>query len=214
MIGATMRELLLLSGSIAIGFLLAVAFYESMSTRDVLVPQAVRYARDRSDRRWVRAAAYVAVVGIVVPLLVLFWAVVLEAALFFVESIERVESIALIAVSIVAATRILAYIREKTSHELAKAVPLAFAFLLLSGGAINLEDKLARAAARPDATSLTIEMVTYLVGLEVALRIATDGAHAALAGYRRRHGLGDDVGFWRILWQGLRSRPRSPASDA
>jgi hypothetical protein len=37
----TIEDLVLISGLIAVGFLVAVAFYESLSTRDVLVGRAI-----------------------------------------------------------------------------------------------------------------------------------------------------------------------------
>jgi hypothetical protein len=206
---ATIEELLLLSGVIAFGFLLAVAFYESLSTRDVLIARSTRLARGVSRRRWVVGAAYLLTVAVGIPILVVLWAVVLQTVLFFVGSVERVESSALIAVSIVAAARILAYVRQKTAHELAKAIPLAFAFLLLTGGALNLEPKFARVLERPDATNLADEMVVFLIVLEVGLRLLADGSSAALAGVRRRRGIESDVGVWGTLWAAAR-RPLPP----
>jgi hypothetical protein len=203
---ATIGELIGLTALIAIGFLLAVAFYESMSTRDVLVARATRWGRRVSSGRRSKGIAYVLAVAVATPLLVVTWTVVLETALFAVGSVDLIGSVALVSVSIVAATRTLAYVREKTAHELAKAVPLAFAFLLLTGGSLRLEEKVARAVDRRDGTSLTVELLGFLVALELALRIATDGSHAALAGLRRRRGVADDVGFWRILWLALRGR--------
>ena len=138
----------------------------------------------------------------------------LELALFVVGSVDRVTSSALIAVAVVGATRILAYVREKTAHELAKAIPLAFAFLLLTGGALNLEDKIARVADRPDALGLTDTMVVFLVALEIGLGLAADGSSAALGWIRRRRGGS------RATWAcggrsgppcGARSGARSPA---
>jgi len=67
----TVGELLLLSVVIALGFLVAVAFYESMSTRDVLVGRTMRFARRVSRRHWVHGLTYVVTVGVGVPLLVL-----------------------------------------------------------------------------------------------------------------------------------------------
>lgn len=200
----TIDELVLASGIIAIGFLLAVAFYESLSTRDVLVGRALRTARRFTRRGWLVGLVYVTTVGLGIPVLVVAWTAVLELALFVVGSVDRVTSSALIAVAIVGAARILAYVREKTAHELAKAIPLAFAFLLLTGGALNLEDKIARVADRPDALGLTDTMVVFLIVLEVGLRLVTDGSNALLAWIRRRRGIESDLGIWRTAWTALR----------
>jgi hypothetical protein len=199
-------ELLQLSVLIALGFLGAVAFYESMSTRDVLVARAMRFARRRSARGSVRSAIYVATVGVGIPLLVVLWTAVLELALIAVGSGERLGSFAVVAVAIVAATRILAYVRQRTSHELAKAIPLAFAFVLLTGGALRLQDNLASISREPERSDLTGEMLLFLIALELILRGLTDGARTLLAKARASRRLPDELGAWRTLWAVIRSR--------
>ena len=203
----TIDELLIASGVIALGFLFAVAFYESLSTRDVLVARAMRIAGRTTRRRRAVAITYLATVGLGIPVLVVAWTTVLEMALFVVGSVDRVTSTAFIAVAVVGAARILAYIRERTAHELAKAVPLAFAFLLLTGGALNFDEKLARLAERPDALGLTGEMILFLVALELGLRLLAEGSNALLAAIRRRRGIESDHGVWRTIWASLQ-RPR------
>jgi hypothetical protein len=203
----TIWELLEISGLIAIGFLFAVAFYESLSTRDVLVARATRFARRVSKRRWFAAMVYLLIVFVGVPLLVLVWTVILEIGLFFVGSVDRLANTAFVAVAVVGAARILSYIREKTSHELAKAIPLSFAFLFLTGGTLNLEAKVQQLAERPEGIALTDTMIIFLIGLEISLRLLTDGSHAALATMRRRRGIESDLGVWRTLRATLGGAP-------
>jgi hypothetical protein len=211
----TISELLLLSVVIALGFFVAVAFYESLSTRDVLVRRTMRLARRVSSRRWVHALTYVETVAIGIPLLVLLWTVILESGLIIVGSTDRVESVAVVAVAIVAAARILAYVREKTSHELAKAIPLALAFVLLTGGTLHLAENLTRLVEDPQGAALTDQMVVFLVVLEIGLRLLTDASHAVMAFLRERRGVDSQLGVWRTLWAALR-RPLegAPAGHA
>lgn len=197
-------DLLALTVVIALGFLVAVAFYESLSTRDVLVGRAGRLARRLSHRRWVHGLAYVAAVGVGIPILVVVWTTVLFVALIFVGSVDRIASDALIATAIVGAVRVLAYARQKTAHELAKAVPLALAFLLLTGGALAWEEKVQRIVEQQGSADLTNEMLGFLIALELGLRILTDASRALLAGIRRRRGIESDLGAWRTLWAALR----------
>lgn len=210
-IDETFTELLLLSTAIAIGFLIAVAFYESLSTRDVLVRRMTRLARAISPRWWFVGLVYLATVIVGIPILVVLWTVILEIGLFVVGSADRLGNLALIAVAIVAAARILAYVRQKTSHELAKAIPLALAFVLLTGGAIRLEENLAFVLASEDRSAMTEEMVVFLVGLELGLRLLTDTSHAVLGFVRRRRGIESDLGTWRTLWAAIR-RPLPTAA--
>jgi hypothetical protein len=205
----TLSRLVLLSGAIALGFLVAVAFYESLCYRDVLVGRTMRVARRLSGRPAVHGVAYGLAVGVGVPVLVVLWAVVLEFTLVVVGSVQRLGNVALIAAAIVAATRILAYIREKTAHELAKAIPLSLAILLLTGGTLYLDANLETLAERQELSDLTPAMVTFLVALEIGLRLVTDASHAILAAIRRRRGIDDHAGVWRTIWSGLRRPVRS-----
>jgi hypothetical protein len=166
----TITDLLLVSSAIAVGFLGAVVFYESLCSRDVLVARVMRTARHRTSRRSAVLLAYGLTVGVGIPILVIAWAFVLELALLVVGSIDRLGNVAFVAVAVVAAARILAYIRERTSHELAKAIPLALMFVLLTGGAVNLTANLEAVVAEPDRSDITATMIVFLVGLEIGLR--------------------------------------------
>ena len=138
----TLDELLVLSLVIAIGSLLAVAFYETLATRDVLVRQTTRLAGRVSKRWWVRGAVYAATVLVGIPLLILLWSLVLDTALFVLSPADTDRSIAMVAVAVVGAARFLAYANERVAHELAKALPLALLFLLLTGGNPDIEAKI------------------------------------------------------------------------
>jgi hypothetical protein len=189
---------------IALGFLVVAAFYESLATRDIYVGRVMRAARRKTSKPILIGLVYAATVGVGIPILVVAWAFVLSLALILVGSLDRVASAAVVAVSVVGAARILAYAREKTAQDLAKAVPLALAFLLISGGALNLDQKFARLREDPTAGDLTPDLLLLLVALELVLRIVTDGAHAVLAAVRQRRGIDSDLRVWRTLWAAIR----------
>jgi hypothetical protein len=190
-VSSTIQDLLLLTIAIAIGFLLAVAFYESMATRDVLVARVQRMTRRLSRRRWVPAISYLVTVFIGIPILVLLWTVVLLVALLIVGSDDLLDDAGLVAVAIVGASRVLAYVREKSAHELAKAIPLALLFLLMTGASVDIDQRMAAAAERGGA-DITAEMLEFLVALEILLRLATDTSRVAVRAWQRR-GLSDMV---------------------
>ncbi len=191
-------DLLLLTIVVALGFFFAVAFYESLSTRDVLIARIQRWSRRLSARPVVTAATYGLTVFIGIPVLVALWSTVLAIILIFVGSVDMISDVGLIAVVVVGAARILAYVREKTSHELAKAIPLALGFLLLTGGALDLEAKIER-IEQNDGTQVTPAMLTFLIVLEVALRLMSDATNWLMRSYRQRHGIKSDAGFWATL---------------
>jgi len=209
----TVSDLFAMSVLIALGFLLAVAFYESLSTRDVLLRRTMRIARRSSSRRWLIGMVYAATVFLGIPILVVAWTVILEIGLVFVGSLDRLGNVSAIAVAVVAAARILAYIRERTSHELAKAIPLALAFVLLTGGTMRFEENLTRIVERPDGQALTEEMILFVVFLEIGLRLVTDGSHVVLGAIRSRRGIDSDLGVWRTLAAAVRSPLSSMAVD-
>jgi hypothetical protein len=202
---------LVLIAVVALGFLAAVWFYESLTIRDVYLTRVMRVVRRRTSRPMVVGVTYVACIVIVMPVLVWLWAAVLTFALWAIESVDRTASSAFVATSVIGATRVLAYIRQQTAHELAKAIPLAFAFLLLTGGALNLDQKLQRLSTDTGAFDITPEMLQLLIGIELILRLTTDGSHALLGAIRRRRGIDDDRGVWRTLWAAVR-RPTEPIS--
>jgi MFS family permease len=205
----TLSMLLLYSVVIALGFLVAVAFYESLCSRDVLVGRVMRSVRRRTERRRWIALAYGLSVFVAIPLLVIAWTVVLEITLVCVGSVQRLGNVALVAASIVAAARILAYIREKTAHELAKAIPLSLAIILLTGGVLNLEANIRLLSERSDPSDLTLGMIAFLVVLEIGLRLTTDASQWTLREIRRRRGIDDHTGVWRTLWAGVRRPMRA-----
>jgi hypothetical protein len=120
-----------------------------------------------------------------IPILVALWAIVLEFALVAVGTPNHL-GVAESAVAIVAADRILAYVREKTSHELAKVIPLTLALSLLIGGLAQLEDNLRVIVDGPFRSDLTVEMVAFLVALEVGLRLANDAVRGVVAAVTKR----------------------------
>lgn len=169
---------------IAVGFLVAVAFYESLATRDVLVARVQRLSRRISRRWWVPATSYVLTVFIGIPILVVIWTFVLELALIFVNRSDSIEDVAITAVGVVGAARLLAYLRAKTAHELAKAIPLALLFLLLTGAGTDLDARF-EIADELDGEEITSEMLGFLIVLEIGLRISTDTARWVRAARRR-----------------------------
>jgi hypothetical protein len=212
-VSETVSQLLLLSVVIALGFLIAVAFYESMCMRDVLVARTMRLARRTSRRRWVAGLGYVLSVGVGIPILVLLWTLVLELSLVVVGSVDRLGNVALVSAAIVAATRILAYIREKTAHELAKAIPLSLAILLLTGATLNLEKNIRSLLDNPDRSDLTPEMIVFLLALEIGLRLTNDASRAALGAIRRRRGIESDLGVWGTLAATIRAPVRQRGDE-
>ena len=196
---------------IAAGFLVAVLFYESLCQRDVLVARALRVTRRLTKRRWVPAVAYVLCVVVGLPLLVVVWALVLEIAFIVVGSVDRLGTAGLIAAAIVGAARLLAYIYAPSSHELAKAVPLSLAVVLITGGQLNIDAKLeAMLSGGSGFGDMTDTMLVVLVGLEWTLRILSDGSNALLTYVRSRRGIESEVGVWGTL----RALIRRPVRDA
>jgi hypothetical protein len=190
------QDLAIFTLAIAVGFFFAVAFYESLSTRDVLVGPTTRFVRRFTDRRWLVGGVYLLTVVGLVPILVALWAIVLETALGIVGTPDPL-GVAESAVAIVGAARVLAYVRQKTSHELAKLIPLALVLSLLIAGVAQLEDNLRVIVDDPFQSDLTVEMIAFIVALEIGLRLvndATRGVVGAVAERRQRSSTPPDHG--------------------
>lgn len=206
----TVADLATLIVAIALGFLLAVVFYESLCNRDVLLGRALRTARRARSAPWSSAIAYVLVELVAMPALIAVWVVILEVVLFVVGSVDRAHDAGFVAAAIVGATRLLSYVYQKSAHELAKALPLAMMFALITGGGLNLDQKLALAGQPGGIGEATNGMILALIGLEIGLRALTDGSNATLRWIRRRHGVEEDnAGIWKTLRRAV--RPAIPA---
>lgn len=179
------RDLAVFTLAIAVGFFFAVAFYESLSTRDVLVGPTTSFVRRFTRSRLVVGGVYVLTVAGFVPILVALWAIVLEAALVIVGTADALGT-AESAVAIVGAARVLAYIRQKTSHELAKLIPLALVLSLLIAGVGQLEDNVRAIVDDPFRSDLTFEMIGFLVALEIGLRLVNDAGRGVVGAVTKR----------------------------
>lgn len=127
-------------------------------------------------------ATHLLTIVIAAPVLVVMWALVLEAALTAIGSPDNT-AIAETAVAAVAAARLLAYLRQKTAHELSKAIPLALSLLL--GGLPRIEDNLQTFTDGTCQSGITIEMLTFLLALEIALRVVNDLTRTSATVIRR-----------------------------
>lgn len=192
-------DLLALILAVALAYMVLVGFYESLSTRDLLVDRLRRRFPDGLGSRPARVG-YLAVVAGVIPTLLVIWTLGLWVGIVLVDSVDSTRDAAVVAVAVVGAARVLAYANGRASHELAKAVPLALSFLLLTGGSLRLDEKLTR-LQQGDVAPLTFEMLGLLVVLELGMRAANDGSHAFLAARRRKLGIEDRDGWgvWRTL---------------
>lgn len=191
----------------AFGFLLAVVFYESLCNRDVMLGRALRTARRSSASVPMTLAVYLLVELVAMPILIAVWVVILEVVLFVVGSLDRALDAGVVAAAIVGATRLLTYVHQRSAHELAKALPLAMLFALITGGGLNLDQKAVSLTERGGLASVSNGTILFLIGLEIGLRLATDGSNAILRAVRRRRGIEDDAGVWRTIRRAVRRTP-------
>ncbi len=75
---------------------------------------------------------------------------------------------------------------------------------------MDWQDRILELTERQDIVGLTEEMILFLIGLEVGLRLLTDTSHAVLSWIRRRRGIDSDLGVWRTLAAAVR-RPVAAA---
>ncbi len=132
----TYPELLIFTISLVLYAFFSWFFYKNLSKRDLFKLDLGKYDFSNVDHKRVKKAGsvfvYVLKHGIIFPVYVAFWFVVFSLLLFLMAKNIQVREIILIAMSLVSAVRITAYLKKDLSQDLAKLIPLAMLAIFLS----------------------------------------------------------------------------------
>lgn len=164
-------DLVLVAILIALAVSGSVIFYHSLSERDALSGRVRRTVDERSWSPRTRLIVELVAGLVAAPLLVVVWITVIDIALFFILPLERVIEIVLLPYTIVAASRLLAYLHPVAAHELAKTLPLALVVLLLVGQPLGADSMLAKAALLDEQLADDPILLLGVVALELVLRL-------------------------------------------
>lgn len=151
-------------------------FYRNLSKRDLFKLDLSKY--DFPEVKWKRLKKagstflYILKYGIVLPLYVGIWFVILSVFLFIMTKNIGVREIILMSVSLVSAVRISSYLSESLSQDLAKLVPFALLAIYLSDPTFfSWPVLMARLEVIPSLGWEILNFLSFCILLEWGLRI-------------------------------------------
>ncbi len=132
-LGETGMNVLVLAFGIAFYTALVGTFYNKLSKKVLYdVNFYDRYGKQKTTfRKLLNVLSFVVNYTVIFPLITFFWFIFLSALLYLLSRTLSVETVLLIALSVVAAIRMCAYYREEIAVDLAKMLPLALLAVVL-----------------------------------------------------------------------------------
>ncbi|MDD5181657.1 MAG: hypothetical protein PHC66_00630 [Candidatus Nanoarchaeia archaeon] len=156
-------------GAILVYAVFVFNFYNFMSKKEIFkfeMTQAGSHLRKGFD-----VFSYILKHIVIFPVIVSFCFLVLVVFFSFLSKNQSVETILLIAMTLVATIRITSYFNEALSKELAKMIPIALlGVFLVDMGYFSLESSLATLAAVPTFVRTIVYYIGFVVGIEILLR--------------------------------------------
>lgn len=151
-------------------------FYKNLSKRDLFELDLDKY--DLPEVKWKRLKKvgstflYILKYGIILPLYVAVWFVILSVFLFIMTKNIGVREIILMSISLVSAVRISSYLSEDLSEDLAKVVPFALLAIYLSDPTFfSWPVLMTRLEATPALGWEILNFLSFSILLEWGLRI-------------------------------------------
>jgi hypothetical protein len=116
--------------------------------------------------------AYILKYGIIFPIYIFFWFVILSFFLLLLTEEASISHILLVSISVVSATRLVSYYKEDLSSDMAKLVPFALlAISLVDPSFFSVETTIARFSEIPLLWSDILQFLVFSIVLEWMLRI-------------------------------------------
>ncbi len=176
MITTTYLELLIFTIGIFFYVVFIWFFYRILSKRDLFKLDLSKY--EIPGMKWNRtkkAASvflYILKYGIAFPFYVGFWFAVLSVLMFVMTKDVPVRQIILISITLVSAVRIISYLNEDLSRDLAKLVPFALlAIFLIDPNFFSWDLLMGRLATTSSMGWEIFKFLSFCIMLEWALRI-------------------------------------------
>lgn len=149
-------------------------FYRFVATRDMFALDLSRYEEGRFGlaRSVVHVVLYVVKYVILFPVFAFFWFAVLTAILTFLSKDRTFPETLLMALAIVSAIRVTAYVDEDLSKDLAKILPFAvLAVFLIDASFFTISESLDALRRAGDHVESIVYYLLFLVALEFVLRL-------------------------------------------
>lgn len=152
-------------------------FYKTLSKRDLFKLDLEKYnfpeVKHKTLGKIGSTLIYILKYGIVFPLYIFFWFVILSILLLVLTEDAGVSHILLVSISVVSATRMISYYKEDLASDLAKLVPFALlAVSLVDPNFFSIETTIARFSEVPLLWSNILQFLVFSIALEWILRIS------------------------------------------
>jgi hypothetical protein len=150
------------------------SFYRFLSKRDVLELNLNEYKSDEYSlgKKFLDAFLYFLEFILIYPVSIILWFSVLSLFLIVISNGIEINMIILLCASIIAAVRILSYINEKISKEIAKIIPLSLlSILIVSPNGFNVSNIIEKIIQIPSLFNKLLYSLIFIFMLEVILRI-------------------------------------------
>jgi len=175
-IGETYLQLFIFTIGLFIYAIFVWAFYRTLSKRDLfkidLEKHNLPHVKHKTLGKVGSVIAYILKYGIIFPIYIFLWFLVLSLFLLVLSEEITVNHIILTSVVVVSATRVASYYKEDLSNDMAKLIPFALlAILIINPNFFSIETTIARIAEIPNLWSQIVQFLIFTIVLEWILRI-------------------------------------------
>jgi len=176
LIGESYLQLFTFTIGLSIYAIFVWYFYKSLSKRDLfsinLEKYNLPYIKHKTLGKVGSVLAYILKYGIVFPIYVFIWFLVLSLFLLVLSEEITVSNILLTSIVVVSTVRVISYFKEDMSSDLAKLMPLALLAIALSNpNFFSSETALSRLSEIPILWSQIVQFLIFSIVLEWILRI-------------------------------------------
>ncbi|MBN2202745.1 MAG: hypothetical protein JW700_00970 [Candidatus Aenigmarchaeota archaeon] len=174
-IGETYLQLFVFVSALSIYAIFVWKFYKTLSKRDLFKIDLQKYNRSDIKHKSIRKAGgvflYILKYGIIFPLYIMVWFVVLSMFMLLMTEEASVSTILLLSISVVSATRMVTYYKEDLSSDIAKLIPFALlAISLTNTSFFSIDAAIARLSEVPLLWSSIMQFLLFSIVLEWILR--------------------------------------------
>ena len=176
LIGETYFQLFLFTFGLFFYSVFVWFFYKSLSKRDLFKLDLEKYnfynTKHKTLRKIGGAIKYTLKYGIIFPIFIFIWFLILSLFLLIMTEEAVVSQILLLSIVVVSTIRITSYFKEDLSNDLAKLIPFALlAISLVDTNFFEVETTIARLSEIPILWDQIFQFLVFSVVLEWVLRI-------------------------------------------
>ena len=175
-IGETYLQLFLFTFGLFVYAVFVWHFYKTLSKRDLFKIDLEKYnlptVKHKTLGKVGSALAYILKYGIIFPIYIFFWFLILSLFLLVLSEEIAFNQILLTSIIVVSATRAISYYKEDLSNDMAKLIPFALlAVSLIDPNLFSIETTMLRLSEIPTLWSQILQFLVFSIVLEWILRI-------------------------------------------